>query len=338
MGNKNRMKGRIIHATTTLCCCLGAVVSVAGSSDFDPYQVNGGLLSAVAGRNFVVLAADTRMIDAGGYGILQRDHVSSRIWAATDATADCMDNKDDTTTTSPFAADGSLVLPPLSMTPPTESLTLVSKRDTTLSSQSPVLIGSAGCNADCEQLKRVLRADLRVAHYFGESQLRTSQVANLLSIFLYARRTFPYYSFCLVAGLGTGGAGQVYVYDAIGSYEQVAVATTGTGRELLQPILDGKFRSLVADISDNDEVWSLSSSLSNHQRRGVSDRMQALGKIPLTQVDCSKEEAVSILLDGYRAVSEREIRVGDQVAFCVLARSNAGKWECEVWTAPLKKH
>jgi hypothetical protein len=35
----------------------------------------------------------------------------------------------------------------------------------------------------------------------------------------------------------------VYVYDAIGSYEKVAVACAGTGRELLQPILDRSFSS-----------------------------------------------------------------------------------------------
>jgi 20S proteasome alpha/beta subunit len=89
---------------------------------------------------------------------------------------------------------------------------------------------------------------------------------------LYSHRGFPYYAFCLVAGLtnparcgddvvtGGGsdsGAGSVYVYDAIGSYEQVAVASAGSGREYLQPILDRLFSSEIdrddaTDTADSD--------------------------------------------------------------------------------------
>jgi 20S proteasome subunit beta 6 len=184
----------------------------------------------------------------------------------------------------------------------------------------PVFVGSAGCNADCEMLKRAVRADLRSAFYFSESPLRVQQVAVLLEQTLYSRRGFPYYSFCVVAGLD-GRDSKVYVYDAIGSSEQVAVASSGTGRELLQPILDRKFRSRV----EKNAV-------------ATGRRMQSHGSIPLPQVDCHKEEALSILLEGYRAVSEREIGVGDQVVFCVLLRRDDGTYECQLWSAPLKKH
>lgn len=139
----------------------------------------------------------------------------------------------------------------------------------------------------------------------------------LLSQILYSRRGFPYYSFCVTAGLNHNNEGHVYVYDAIGSYEQVAVAATGSGRELLQPILDRKFRTIVAD---------------------NTHRMQEWGSIPLLQVDATKEDAISILLDGYRAVSEREISVGDTVVFCVLEKKEEGHVECQIWSAPLKKH
>jgi 20S proteasome subunit beta 6 len=302
--------------------------TMAAGNKFDPYQLNGGLISAVAGQDYVVIASDTRMIGPGGYDILERNHISSRIWAATDAAVDGYDNPEQPKRQSVISSDGSVALaqhqsrksPSLAgdTTTTEEALTMQSRQ--VFASLPPVFIGSAGCNADCEMLKRLVRSDCRAAYYFSESQLQVNQVAMLLGQMLYSRRTFPYYSFCTTAGL-EGGEGKVFVYDAIGSSEQVAVASTGTGRELLQPILDRKFRSLV-----------------HTETTQTSSRMQALGSIPLTQVDCSKEEAVLILLEGYRAVSEREIGVGDQVAFCVLHRRKDGMYECEVWSAPLKRH
>jgi hypothetical protein len=81
------------------------------------------------------------------------------------------------------------------------------------------------------------------------------------------------------------GCGQVYVYDAIGSYKQVAVATLGTGREVLQPILD---RLLAC----------------TQQRivQGTADR------------------AIQTLCEAYRSVSEREIGVGDNLVLHVTER------------------
>jgi hypothetical protein len=55
-----------------------AVVVLA--NDFDPYDMNGGLVAAVAGRDYVVLATDTRL--SSRYDILERNHVRSQLWAA----------------------------------------------------------------------------------------------------------------------------------------------------------------------------------------------------------------------------------------------------------------
>ena len=195
-------------------------------------------------------------------------------------------------------------------------------------------IGSAGCQADCEHLKRDLRADLRAARHFGEVETNGNNavdtIAIALSQTLYARRGFPYYAFCVVAGIG-----RVFVYDAVGSYEQVAVACAGTGRDLLQPILDRTFRSVVAP-APKVVVGSASSA-------------QTVGHIPSTQVDCeTPERAVQLLLGAYRSVAEREIGVGDRVVFYTVQQkkrdddgdenNNDNKCECKIWTAPLKKH
>jgi hypothetical protein len=70
-----------------------SLLAAADTSDSDPYVMNGCLLAAVAGRDFAVLATDTRMMG---------NHVSSRLWAATPAQT--------VTTTDLVAPDGSLAV------------------------------------------------------------------------------------------------------------------------------------------------------------------------------------------------------------------------------------
>ncbi len=293
-------------------CIILWVCSVAFvAADFDPYQLNGGLVSAVAGRNYVVMATDTRLVGDSGYDILTRNHVSSRIWTAVDT-----DSFDSDVSKAMFSRDGSIAVDFSNADSSQLNSHTILLRKQTLPNL-PVLIGSSGCSADCEMLKRNIRSDLRAAKHFTQCTAQVGEVALLLSQMLYSRRGFPYYSFCVAAGLNENNEGHVYVYDAIGSYEQVAVAATGSGRELLQPILDRKFRAIIAD---------------------KTDRLQKWGNIPSFQVDATKEDAISILLEGYRAVSEREISVGDTVVFCILEKQNDGQIECQIWSAPLKKH
>ena len=53
---------------------------------FDPYQLNGGLITAVAGKDYVLIASDTRLTD-GGYGINSRRYLSGRIWSASSSSS-----------------------------------------------------------------------------------------------------------------------------------------------------------------------------------------------------------------------------------------------------------
>jgi 20S proteasome subunit beta 6 len=269
------------HIPVVLLMIIAAVLA-----EFDPYQLNGGLVTGVAGKDFSVIASDTRMVGEGGYQLASRSHLATRIWTVDDTPL--IQNVEDYLHATNIEVEKEIRLPKSTVT------------------SSPIFVGSSGCSADCEALKRVVRADLRAAIYLGNSiKGDADQMATLLSQILYLRRGFPYYSFCVVSGMDrNGGGGKAFVYDAIGSYEQVAVASAGTGRELLQPILDRSFEC------------------SNNRR----------------QVEGTADQAVATLVHAYRSVSEREIGVGDKLVLCVTERRGGGDVDCRVIIVPLKEH
>lgn len=209
-----------MKTNTTARIFLVAFTALAAAS-FEPYQLNGGLISAVAGAGYSIIATDTRMIGPGGYLLSSRNYVSSRIWS--------VDSKGKMDGVEASLRPGSAGVD--------KQLTRCIKRSSIL--QELTMIGAAGCAADCEALKRAIRADIKKSTLLGQIYLSpgADQVAACLSQTLYSRRGFPFYSFCCVAGIEG-----VFVFDAIGSYEQVAVASAGTGRESLQPVLDRKLR------------------------------------------------------------------------------------------------
>ncbi|KAK1739090.1 proteasome subunit beta type-1 [Skeletonema marinoi] len=381
---------------------------------FDPYQLNGGLVAAVAGRDYVLIASDTRLTD-GGYGVHSRRYLSGRLWSASTSSSvvevadpllsssggdDIMTlskNNDliqppSTITTSNvhWDSNGSLQLPNIISPNSASSSSLhtiepTNAPPTTTTTNPPIMIGSAGCASDCESLKRRVRLELDALtmnnnnNNNSNSKLGVASVANLLQQILYSRRGFPFYSFCVVAGLhppqelvlrGSDGGGKkrmegaVYVYDAIGSYERVAVGSAGTGRELLQPILDQLFSDSTTTITSKEDDPSITiNNNDNHSNNGKSGDIMAIPPMkqrvgvagslrpPVqTVVRCSVEDAVRNVARAYQSVAEREISVGDEVVICVVkscdvVASSAGDGGrrsegavLKVYRYPLKKH
>ena len=276
----------------------GSSGSGSGSGrGFDPYALDGGLVAAVAGRDYALLASDTRLTD-GGYGIRSRSYLGGRVWAAADPRYGGSHSRSESGSDSEsesgsdcepcclFEADGSLriprgesavpVAPPSSSSSSSESAepepgpehqgrttggpAVARTRRRIADPFGLTLVGSAGCASDCEQLKRTVRAEVAARGGWARphaaataataatasappTPAAAATVATLLLHALYSRRPFPYYAFCVLAGLDSAtGAGHVHVYDAIGSGERVAVACAGApGREMLQPVLDRLF-------------------------------------------------------------------------------------------------
>eukprot|EP01119_Soliformovum_irregulare_P006734 TRINITY_DN1915_c0_g1_i1.p1 TRINITY_DN1915_c0_g1~~TRINITY_DN1915_c0_g1_i1.p1 ORF type:complete len:235 (+),score=54.76 TRINITY_DN1915_c0_g1_i1:163-867(+) len=152
---------------------------------FSPYVNNGGTTLAVAGPDFCVVAADTRLSD-GGYGISSRT-----VPKVTKLTDKCV-------------------------------------------------IATSGMQGDMITLHKTLKARLVMYEHQNGKPMSTTAIAQLLSNTLYYKRFFPYYTFNVIGGIDDDGVGVAYSYDAVGSFERVKYSSSGTGQQLVQPILDNQ--------------------------------------------------------------------------------------------------
>ena len=210
--------------------------------------MNGGTSLGIAGADFAVLAADTRLSE--GYSILSR------------------------------AVSKGAVLTPR------------------------CVLATGGCYTDVATLHKVLGtrvAGYRLAH---EADMSTPALAQLLSTTLYGRRFFPYYAFNVVAGLDAGGAGAVYTYDAVGSFERVGYAAQGAGQKLIIPLLD---------------------NIVGGRNRG--DRGYGGAPPPL-----SLAEAQQLAVEAFVTAGERDIHTGDAVEVWSITREGVS-----LQRVPLKK-
>jgi len=144
-----------------------------------------------------------------------------------------------------------------------------------------VLLASTGFYGDLLQLVRVLRARMKVYQFTYNEPMNVDAAAEMLARTLYYKRFFPYYTSNILAGIDPKGKGAVYHYDPVGNIERTDSTCSGAGTEIFQPFLDNQVR------------WT--------------NKPQA-SRPPLTI-----ERAKKILLDGFRAVAERETSTGDGI-------------------------
>lgn len=87
----------------------------------------------------------------------------------------------------------------------------------------------------------------------------------MISIMMYGRRFFPYYTNTVITGLDVDGKGCVYAFDPVGSMTKQLYACEGSAMPLILPILD-------ANVSHSSVV---------HRRYWLSHRVgRSLAKTP----------------------------------------------------------
>ena len=100
------------------------------------------------------------------------------------------------------------------------------------------VITSSGMVADIEVLHKNLITQVKIYERKHRRQPDTESMAQLLGNTLYGRRFMPYYAFNLLCGIDKQGAGCVYGYDAIGSFDKLTYGCQGTGTSMASPLLD----------------------------------------------------------------------------------------------------
>lgn len=220
--------------------------NVKQHASWSPYDDNGGTCVAVAGEDYCIVAASTRM--STGYSILTRNY--SKLLQLTDK----------------------------------------------------CVIASAGFQGDMVALHKLLQArNVMFQHDHGKP-MSCEGAAQLLSNTLYYKRFFPYYTFNICAGLDSKGRGIVYTYDAIGSYEGTGYACQGSGKELVQPVLDNQLKA--------------GNPLVLPPRNTVT-------ALPL-------EQAVDLVKDAFVSAGERDIYTGDTVEILIITKDGVARDSVEL--------
>eukprot|EP01054_Gregarina_sp_Poly1_P010820 Gregarina_sp_Poly_1__10819@NODE_835_length_6073_cov_244_613387_g603_i0_p5_GENE_NODE_835_length_6073_cov_244_613387_g603_i0NODE_835_length_6073_cov_244_613387_g603_i0_p5_ORF_typecomplete_len246_score32_35Proteasome/PF00227_26/1_6e34CbiG_N/PF11760_8/2_5e03CbiG_N/PF11760_8/0_27_NODE_835_length_6073_cov_244_613387_g603_i014042141 len=143
---------------------------------------------------------------------------------------------------------------------------------------------SAGMRADIQGLWNVLKWYVAEYTFQHKHEPSVEALAQQLSVLLYQRRFFPFYTFNILVGVTAAGSGVLYSYDAVGSHELVYYGAAGAAAEMLLPVLDNKFE-------DPDRAAQVSVS-----------------------------ECVDICYAALRAATEREITTGDSADIVIVTK------------------
>lgn len=144
--------------------------------------------------------------------------------------------------------------------------------------------------ADRVHLHKMLRARHTTYQFDHRKAMSTRAVAQSLSNTLYSRRFFPLYTFNLVCGLDAEGRGVVFTYDAVGSHEAVAYSCQGSGRELVQTVLDSQLKA-ASPLLLPSQPW---------------------------RADLPLAKTVDLVKDAFAAAGERDIYTGDLVDILII--------------------
>lgn len=170
---------------------------------------------------------------------------------------------------------------------------ILSRHQSKLHTLTPqCVLAAAGCQTDVTELGRQLDAMVTQYKHHNEKDMSTPAAAQMLGNKLYSRRFFPFYAFCMIAGLDTEGRGAVYGYDAVGSFKRDDYGCMGSGQNFIMPLLD----NLV----------------------GNKNRADAAAPLSIT-------EAIAIVKEAFVTAGERDIYTGDSVELIIMDASGVRK-------------
>ncbi|CAL5981469.1 Proteasome_subunit beta type [Hexamita inflata] len=150
-----------------------------------------------------------------------------------------------------------------------------------------VMLASSGMKADADYLLKTLRNDADEYAYKTGKEISVAQFSRLVSVSLYRRRFFPWYTFNIVGGLDEQGRGRIFSYDAVGSSGEYQYTSTGSGESLAIGILDNELMPLITE-----------------------ERLDSL------TIEGAKKLAIAAM----EAVTEREIKTGDDFQYYIITK------------------
>lgn len=146
-----------------------------------------------------------------------------------------------------------------------------------------IVYAASGMHADVQRLLKHMKIESTEYYLKTQKEIAIEQFIRLLSAMMYYRRSFPWYTSSIVAGIDSEGRGAVYSYDVIGSTLRTRYGSAGTGNAMICPILDE------AILSKNE-------------------------------AEITREFAFELIQSAFRSCAERDIYTGDSVvAMCISA-------------------
>lgn len=162
-----------------------------------------------------------------------------------------------------------------------------------------MVLGCCGFHGDVLTVTKNVNSRMKIYEHTHRKQMSCSAVAQMLSVMLYYRRFFPYYTYNILAGLDSEGKGCVYSFDPVGSYDRETYRAGGSASSMLQPLLDNQI--------------------------GLKNQSGA-EKEPL-----SLEKTVALVQDVFSAAAERDIYTGDGLEINIITATGV-----EVRRVPLR--
>ena len=150
------------------------------------------------------------------------------------------------------------------------------------------VLASTGCWSDIQAMTSLISARMQMYKHQHQRTMSTNAIAQMVSILMYNRRFFPYYTSTIIAGLDVDGKGKVYSYDPLGNCEETTFRAGGSAGALLQPVLDS--------------------------RVGFKNQADSKGK------SISLDEAISLVKDSFISATERDIYTGDSVIVSIITK------------------